>query len=311
MTVDEESIVCALGSAGNLELWDRRTQTKQWCQFAHKDGAYTVDMNKEIVVSGGDDGELEDEETVGIVKIWRRSDGELIHQLEHHTYIVWCVRLWLNQLVTCSYDLSVALLRFHEENFCAEPDLLCQMEGPAEWSDAMSCDQRGRFLVTHNDDTFTLQVWDLCFDRTIEQSAATLTLTGHTDEVHSVKFLSPYVVSGSADCTVRLWDISTGECLRVLTGHEGKIWAVDIDRNRIVSGGRFGEIRVWSLADCLDPSNEDCSGRGLWVHARSTNVGQLKLERSLLISADGLGQVLQSDFWNLMESKCGCGAPIQ
>ena len=38
-------------------------------------------------------------------------------------------------------------------------------------------------------------------------------LTGHTDSVHSVAFApdGATVASGSGDCTVRLWDVKSGE----------------------------------------------------------------------------------------------------
>ena len=88
---------------------------------------------------------------------------------------------------------------------------------------------------------------------------------------------------------------------------------MDIDSRRIVSGGRFGEIKVWSLSDCLNSEedyevlNELCiidtlnyaKGRSLYLHDRTTAVGQIKIKNGLLISCDGLGQIIVSDFWKL------------
>ena len=135
---------------------------------------------------------------------------------------------------------------------------------------------------------------------------------GHTDEINCVKFYIPLVVSGSSDKSVRLWSLADGGvCLRVLHGHEGKVWSVDIDRNRIVSGGRHGEIRIWSLKEVMDTGDREPSveadGRSLWVHARSTAVGQIRIYNALLISCDGVGRVVMSDFWNLVKkTACGC-----
>ena len=95
------------------------------------------------------------------------------------------------------------------------------------------------------------------------------------------------------------------------TGHEGKVWSVDIDRRRIVSGGRFGEIKVWSLSECIQQTSEDTEpdhnpmmtedvkGRTLCLHERTTAVGQIRIEKALLISCDGIGRITLSDFWNL------------
>ncbi len=37
------------------------------------------------------------------------------------------------------------------------------------------------------------------------------------------------VVSGSRDATLRMWDISTGECLHVLMGHVAAVRCVQYD----------------------------------------------------------------------------------
>ncbi|KAH7330049.1 NACHT domain-containing protein, partial [Rhexocercosporidium sp. MPI-PUGE-AT-0058] len=54
------------------------------------------------------------------------------------------------------------------------------------------------------------------------------TLEGHTDSVHSVAFSpdSKQVVSGSADQTVRLWDVATGAALQTLEGHTDSVHSV-------------------------------------------------------------------------------------
>ena len=44
---------------------------------------------------------------------------------------------------------------------------------------------------------------------------------------------------------------------------------------------------------------EDVKGRTLCVHERTTAVGQIRIEKALLISCDGIGRITLSDFWNL------------
>ena len=96
-------------------------------------------------------------------------------------------------------------------------------------------------MVTHNDETFELFLWDLsiatevsaevsniqnsdvefnssteCDETTLIKTfnypsdVNTLVLRGHEDEVHCVRFLLPLVVSGSADKTIRIWKIQQG-----------------------------------------------------------------------------------------------------
>ncbi len=89
-------------------------------------------------------------------------------------------------------------------------------------------------------------------------------LTGHTDWVSSVAF-SPdgrTLASGSADGTVRLWDVATGKTIQTLNAH----WyhallklfgipnvavssvAFSVDGRTLASGNFDGTVRLWDVA---------------------------------------------------------------
>lgn len=53
------------------------------------------------------------------------------------------------------------------------------------------------------------------------------------------------VVSGSRDCTIRLWDFYQGALLRVFRGHRAAIRCVKFDGRRIVSGGYDNVLIIW------------------------------------------------------------------
>ena len=80
-----------------------------WSVFAHDDGVYSVDLNAAHVASGGEE---------GAVRVWARADGALLCTLCHHDYIVWHVGFWLDRLVTCSYDCTVAYLSPRSHQAC-------------------------------------------------------------------------------------------------------------------------------------------------------------------------------------------------
>ena len=46
------------------------------------------------------------------------------------------------------------------------------------------------------------------------------------------QFDDQLVVSGSADCTVRLWTPSTGTCAQTLTGHKEEVVSTENRENR-------------------------------------------------------------------------------
>lgn len=228
-----------------------------------------------------------------------RSNGDLLSTLEHHEYIVWTVKLWLDNLFTASYDCTVANITFKLSGKNFEVSQFGQIKGPEKWADALAADFTGRFLATHNEDTFELEIWDL--KSTVDpHEMTTMKLTGHTEEVHCVIFYlcENLVLSGGADKSVRFWDLTNGSCVRVLTGHEGDVWCLDIDQNRIVSGGRYGEVKIWS--------RKVETGRSIWLHSRSTAIGRIKLEPTGLITTDGMGGILISDFWHFNSKICGC-----
>ena len=64
-----------------------------------------------------------------------------------------------------------------------------------------------------------------CGSGTWRPEAACDVLEGHSDSVLSVAW-SPdgrRALSGADDNTVRLWDVETGGCLRVLEGHSASV----------------------------------------------------------------------------------------
>ncbi|QLQ04666.1 MAG: WD40 repeat domain-containing protein [Anaerolineae bacterium] len=66
------------------------------------------------------------------------------------------------------------------------------------------------------------------------------TLHGHTEVVWTARFdaAGRRLASSSYDQTIRLWDVETGACLRVLTGHEDVVLALAFHPTRAPAGQR-------------------------------------------------------------------------
>src|SRR5882762_6673642 len=80
-------------------------------------------------------------------------------------------------------------------------------------------------------------------------SSCTRTMDGHSSGISAVAF-SPdgtYIVSGSRDNTLRLWDTVSGAHLNSLEGHSDRVESVTFspDGTLVVSGSRDGTLRVW------------------------------------------------------------------
>jgi COMPASS component SWD3 len=89
------------------------------------------------------------------------------------------------------------------------------------------------------------------------------TLHGHTNYVFCVNFnpQSNIIVSGSFDETVRVWDVKSGKCLKVLPAHSDPVTAVDFNRDGtlIVSSSYDGLCRIWdaSTGHCMKTLIDD------------------------------------------------------
>ena len=73
-------------------------------------------------------------------------------------------------------------------------------------------------------------------------------LNGHKEPITCLKisYDGRILVSGSEDCTLRVWELKTGHCYIILEGHTEIVLAVDIseDSSEIVSGGKDGVVRL-------------------------------------------------------------------
>jgi len=86
-------------------------------------------------------------------------------------------------------------------------------------------------------------------------TTASTTLGSHERAVYSVVVLpNGRLASGSADNTIRIWNLETGECLRVLEGHTDWVHTLAVLPNGyLVSASGDNTIRIWDTVsgDCV------------------------------------------------------------
>ena len=58
---------------------------------------------------------------------------------------------------------------------------------------------------------------------------------------------SRLLVSGSKDCTLKVWDVRTGKLKEDLPGHKDEVYAVDWspDGAKVGSGGKDKAVKIW------------------------------------------------------------------
>jgi len=82
------------------------------------------------------------------------------------------------------------------------------------------------------------------------------TLSGHNAAVIELKYLKNemQLLSASDDHTCRLWNLNSGQCIKVYYGHRGDVHTIlRLDENVFVSGSEACELYLWnkSKGDCL------------------------------------------------------------
>lgn len=196
-----------------IRLWNVQTgeclnslqghQGRVWSVAYRADGA--------VLASGGED---------QTVRLWHGQTGDCVQVLQGHTGRVWSVvfspvgtllasagedytiRLWDSQTGACLHTLAGHTNRVQ--------------------SIAFSLD--GQWLASGGEDR-SVRVWN------VESGECLQIFAGHTNRVWSVAFgwlpadltaqtpaLHPILASGSEDETIRIWNIATGECLKILKG---------------------------------------------------------------------------------------------
>ncbi|MFF7190988.1 protein kinase [Streptomyces sp. NPDC008222] len=115
-----------------------------------------------------------------------------------------------------------------------------------------------------------------------ESDFARLPVTFHDDAALALTPDGRLALTGTWDGKVRLWDVGTGRCLKVLDGHREPIQSVDLtpDGGFAVSADEGGTVWFWNLAD--EHASRECA-----VTSPDSDRSGMQLAR-VSLSEDGL-----------------------
>ncbi|KAG9290880.1 hypothetical protein G9A89_011030 [Geosiphon pyriformis] len=239
-----------------INVYDTNTGDLRKRLVGHDGGVWALQYVDNTLVSGSTD---------RTVRVWDIERGICTHVFPGHTSTVRCLQIILPQNVNSNPN---------------EPPIV---EPPIPLIVTGSRDSTLRVWRLPNptiDPTFTPNIPSSPSDNSqlVENPYFVRTLQGHTHSVRALAGVGNTLVSGSYDCSVRVWNIMTGECLWRLHGHTQKVYSVVLDakRKRCMSGSMDGTVKVWSLED----------GTCVWtLEGHSSLVGLLDLSHDFLVSA--------------------------
>jgi F-box and WD-40 domain protein 1/11 len=77
----------------------------------------------------------------------------------------------------------------------------------------------------------------------------------HGDLVRTVALGEEFVLSGSYDLSIKVWERKTGKIVADLTGgHTGRIFCIGFDATKIVSCGEDHRICIWDFSHGINTS---------------------------------------------------------
>ncbi|KAK3943070.1 WD40-repeat-containing domain protein [Diplogelasinospora grovesii] len=119
------------------------------------------------------------------------------------------------------------------------------------------------------------------------------TLQGHVMGVWAMVPWEDILVSGGCDRDVRVWDLTTGQCLHTLRGHTSTVRCLKMsDANTAISGSRDTTLRVWDIRTGL------CKNV-LVGHQASVRCLEIKGDIVVSGSYDTTAKV-----WSISEGRC-------
>lgn len=169
----------------------------------HKNGVMCLQFEDNILATGSYD---------TTIKIWDMETGEELRTLTGHTSGIRCLQFDDTKLISGSIDRTLKVWNWRTGE--------CISTYTGHLGGVIGLHFQNSILASGSTDK-TVKIWNF-------EDKSTFLLRGHSDWVNAVRVdsNSRTVLSASDDCTVRLWDLDSKQCIRTFQGHVGQVQQV-------------------------------------------------------------------------------------
>jgi WD40 repeat protein len=323
------SILASAGDDKTIKLWDLKTERCYRTLSGHSDRVWSIAFSPDgqFLASGSSD---------QTIRVWHVRTGNCLQIMQGHTSWVRSIvfsadgqtiisgsedrtiRLWDWQTATCRQILSghTSWVR----SVAVHPNTSLIASGSGDHTIKLWDSESGRCCRTLMG--FTNRVWAIAPlsnwespDRIVSShddhcirlwnphaGQCEKTLRGHTNAVCTlaVSPTTPLLASGSADCTIKLWN-GQGQCLATLREHLSRVWSVTFspDGEWLASSSDDQTVKLWQVATrrCY----QTLRGHTSWVCAVAFS--PIPSSRAAMLLASG-GYDQQVKLWDGMTGEC-------
>lgn len=244
---DAQNILITGSRDKTATVWDLETGQVLRTLRGHTRCIRTLQFDDTKLVTGSMDHTL---------RIWNYHTGECIRTLAGHTDGVVHLHFDSRILASGSADATIKIWNFST----GQCSTLTGHTGAVTQTRIVQ-HEKNRLLSSSCDGT--LRLWDLaqrvCL-RVFQGHMASVQVAipsmpgflhrfNKNNEQQQEELLGtePVVVSGSADHTLKVWSLETGQCLRTLFGHTHAIGSLAYDKLRLVSSSFDGSVKLWDI----------------------------------------------------------------
>jgi WD40 repeat protein len=251
-------------NTGFFYLWDTASKKETvWISNAI-DAGHDMGPVEELAFSS--DGRSIASLTGGLVALWDRNSGQLLHYLgSGGDSLAYSLD---GKMLASGGGGSVTVWKDLDDMDHLDKENTVTLEGHTDGVRAIAFSPNCRYLASGGSDKM-LNLWE------VSRARLVATLTGHSREVTCVAFSKEgdYLASGSFDGTIMLWNVETREHIHTFnTGSPIYCLSLSPDGRTIASGEADGGLQFW-----------DVSKR----KKRRTLYGQRSSIRSVAYSGDG------------------------